>query len=640
MGMDALLVGLQLHGVENHSLSALARAGEDAGFSTTIAPFGGWQDIPSVIAATRRERPRLVGVSIQNGEASLASLMLCRLLREAGFRGELVCGGHFATLNARDILDSPAGVDAVVRYAGEEAWVGLLRGRPRAELPGLVFREGGAVVDGAPPQQTLARPPRPLPLPAHLGFPAADLVLSRGCEARCAYCCVGAASHAIDRGYLRHGLDEISDEVAWLYHERGVRVLNFMDDNLLPLDAGEALVWLRELQQRLRKARVGQLAFSLQLRADVVTEEVATVLAELGIGRAYVGIDGYSQPQLRQLGRRSPAAAGPIAVERLRRRGAFVLCNALLLGPTITFEALTAELDGLAQIDGAPVHLLPIDARRGTPYYENAARKGLIEGGFLWQHHRFADARTARVAEVILACPTRLHERSVPIALYDLGYNLGIARRLYPELDISRASFRYDEIARIWNRDQLRLLGAALDAASDDATAAALAAHEADDVRHHDERLVEECDGWLRDLERAATARERRPVRAHARGSLLSAVALSMGLAACKTRPLGLTDAAPPPFMDMATSSPDLALAECPDGRQPSPELPICTCPYGGQIRLVFDANGVVVSMSSPDGMMLPPDVAMCLSDFFKGYCYPSLANQTKDVMTSHCWVA
>jgi hypothetical protein len=284
--------------------------------------------------------------------------------------------------------------------------------------------------------------------------------------------------------------------------------------------------------------------------------------------------------------------------------------------------------------------LLPIDARRGTPYYENATRKGLIEGGFLWQHHRFADERTARVAEVLLACPTRLHERSVPIALYDLGYNLGIARRLYPTLDISRASFRYDEIARAWNRDQLRLLGAALDAASDAAASADLAAREASGVRRHDEALRQECDELLHELERAATLREQRSVRAHARGSLLSAVALSMGLAACKTRPLGLTDAAPA-SVDMTMSVPDLVTALCPDGRTALPDIQRgCTCPYGGQVRLVFDSNGLIVSITSPDGGMLPADVAMCLADFFKGYCYPSLANQTKDVMTSHCWVA
>src|SRR5207248_1576302 len=134
--------------------------------------------------------------------------------------------------------------------------------------------------------------------------------------------------------------------------------------------------------------------------------------------------------QLRQLGRDAPPDAGARAIDLLSDRGVYCLANALLFGPTIPFPSLLAEIDGLARIRRAPVHLLPIDARAGTAYFERARRRGLMEGGLLWRHHRFEDARTGRAAAVILSMPTRLVERSPPIALYDLGYNLGIARRL------------------------------------------------------------------------------------------------------------------------------------------------------------------------------------------------------------------
>jgi hypothetical protein len=34
--------------------------------------------------------------------------------------------------------------------------------------------------------------------------------------------------------------------------------------------------------------------------------------------------------------------------------------------------------------------------------------------------------------------PTRLEEYSVPVALYDLGYNLGVARRFVSGADVER----------------------------------------------------------------------------------------------------------------------------------------------------------------------------------------------------------
>jgi hypothetical protein len=400
-----------------------------------------------------------------------------------------------------------------------------------------------------------------------------------------------------------------------------------MDDNLLPMEGAEA--FLRELEEELRRRRVGRFAFSLQLRADAVDDGVADALAGLGLARAYVGIDGYSAPQLRQLGRDAPAGAGVRAIDLLTDRGVYCLGNALLFGPTIPFASLRAEIDGLARVRRAPVHLLPIDARAGTAYFERAQKRGLMEGGFLWRHYRFEDARTERAADVILSMPTRLVERSPPIALYDLGYNLGIARRLLGHEDDGS----YARISEAWNADQLRLLQAACEAAERGDTGE-LKARERDRVRAHDEALVAECDRLLAELERAVSRTQRRSVEVHARGRILSSVALAMGLAACRTQPFTL----PPP--DAGSVGGDLA-ATCPGARMPAPQIPMCLCPFGsGTIRVTIDGTGVVVALSASDGSPLPPDVQSCLDALFKDYCYPSLAGTTQEVMSSHCWVA
>jgi hypothetical protein len=652
--MDALLVGLLLPTVENHSLAVLRSAVEAAGFRVGTVGFGGWNDLDAAIDAALRTRPRLVGVSLQNTEAALATLSLTRLLRARGFAGRIVVGGHFATLNAADLLAAPAGVDVVVRFAGEAALVGLLRGEDPATLPGVVYRDAdGTVREGAPPRVSggdgIPRAARPERLPLHLGFPAADLVVSRGCEARCAYCCVAAVSAEAARapggGYARAPVAGIADEMAWLWHERGARVFNVMDDNLLPLEPAEAEAFVRALADALARRGVGRLALSLQLRADVVTDGVADALAALGLVRAYVGIDGLSSPQLRALGRSAAPAAGPRALERLAARGVFAMCNALLFGPTIDFPSVQAELEGLAQIRGAPVHLLPIDARAGTVYFARAALRGLMEGGPLWRHYRFADERTARVADVVVSMPTRLVERSVPIALYDLGYNLGIARRLVPGADLAWAEAAYFRISEAWNRDQLRLLGAAARAALDgDDAVARLKAEEAARVRAHDEALVQACDETLAAVERAVSLAERRGVRAHARGRILSSVALAMSLAACRTQPYELPQregAAPidAAVADAARAAVDAARA-CPPGLTAQADVSTCLCPFGSSVRITFDAVGIVTSVTRADGSPLPPDVQSCLVAFFKSYCYPSLAGTTKEVLSSHCWVA
>src|SRR6185503_11962284 len=99
------------------------------------------------------------------------------------------------------------------------------------------------------------------------------------------------APHAIS-GVTRWTSDRLAAEIAALYHQQAARVFTVMDDNLLPLAADDAHAFLRRLAHELRQNRVGPIALSLQLRADVVTPAVADALVAVGLVRAYVGVDG------------------------------------------------------------------------------------------------------------------------------------------------------------------------------------------------------------------------------------------------------------------------------------------------------------------------------------------------------------
>jgi hypothetical protein len=394
---------------------------------------------------------------------------------------------------------------------------------------------------------------------------------------------------------------------------------------------------------------------------------------------------------LKTLGRKAPDGAGARALAHLARRGVFAVCNALLIGPTVRFEDLRAETASLAELHDAPLHLLPIDVRAGTAYFDRAARRGLMEGSFLYRKYRFEDRRTERVARVLLALPTRLEERSVPVALYDVGYNLGVARRLVPEVGplVDELEGTYRAIANAWNADQIRLLEAAMEAAeAGDAAVEGLIAKEGPAVDGHDRALLASCDRALGRLARGVGTARGTPARAHARGSLLAA-ALSMSVAACGDR-TGLiapgpdSSVQPGDFDDGAGGSADrsvdsgfvffggddafvqdepvdydavvptdaacasygdAAIADampppgglCPDGTQPQ-EMPYdyarscawCLTPA----YLEFDSNGVLVSVRSESAMVIN-----CLQAFLGKSCYPSLAC-TVQTLIGHCWVA
>jgi hypothetical protein len=675
--MGVVLAGLVLPNVQNHSLAALGGALRRHNLAHDVVAFRGWRDIEPAVARARAAEASgdtVFGVSVQNTEAALASITLARVLRRRGFRGRIVCGGHFASLNAADILNEVPEVDVVVRLAGEEALVGLARGARTqdqlAALPGAVFRgDDGAVRMGAP-----ARAVGPVPgalhddaLPVHLGFPAVDLVGSTGCEAHCSYCCVAATTRLAgdearragdvgSNGVVRWTSDRLAAEIAALYHARGARVFTVMDDNLLPLAPADAERFLQRFGAGLARQGVGPIALSLQLRADAVTPAVADALVAVGLVRAYVGVDGYSRPQLVRLGRAAPPDAGARALAHLNARGVFAVCNALLVGPTIPLESIRTELEGMRAIRGAPLHLLPIDARAGTTYHARAERRGLLEGGFLWRRYRFEDPRTAVLAEVITGLPSRLEEHSVPLALYDLAYNLGVARRLLPALPLAREAETYARVSDAWNADQLRILEAAVRIATDADMAAArrFIADEEPRVRRFDRGLLDETEEALRAVEAAVRASGRRAARAHMRGQLLSAVAFSMALAGC-SRPLasnidgGARDVPPPPIevggYDWHWSAPEVPIQDgaCrSDPRDAGPTFDLDYC-FGGcipqQVTARFDSDGRIVAIDGVDGGTLAPDVVACLLGSFSSTCYPSLAGTTQ-TLTGHCWIA
>jgi hypothetical protein len=687
--MDVALIGLIVPELENHSLGALRGALEGAGRSATLVPFRGWADLAQACRAVLASRARVCGISIQSTEAAVTSLALARTLRAQGFRGTIVAGGHFATIDAGGVLEACPEVDAVVRFAGEEAIVALARGDAWRDVPGLVFRGAGGVVYGAPPRVSppLHTPARDAALPEHLGFPAADLVASHGCLERCAYCCVAgksamAAREASRAGgdpervrearYARRDVEALADEVAALFHERGVRVLNFMDDNVLPRESEDAAAWARAFASALASRSVPEIAFSMQLRADVVTSDVARALAEVGLVRAYVGIDGWSSGHLRELGRRAPAEAAQAALDRLADRGIFSMCNALIVGPTFRFESVLAEIEALTRVRGAPVHLLKLDVRAGSAYFELARRRGLLEGGPVLWHYRFVDDRTELFGELVTSLPTRLAERSVPMGLYDLGYNLGVARRLLPELDVSAQAEVYGRVTEAWNADQARLLRLAAELAGrrDKGGLAALRDRELPYLRAFDGALLGACDRALADVERAVSRAKTRRVRAHARSRILSAIAMTMGLSACgkletaqpnpgsvgdagqsgdagPDSPFGSdTDAAP---VDGSMPGYDAAAvdASCLDGGESctpftdvGPKASVaCGDLCGMPLEATFDANGVVVDVRSAGTVPLDPAIRDCILAILSKYTYPSLAGTTQ-TFGPHCWVA
>ena len=150
------------------------------------------------------------------------------------------------------------------------------------------------------------------------------------------------------RGRIQRPVDDLADEVAGLYHDRSVRVVRLVDDNLLGPDPRSARAWLADLEAALRRRRVGTMAWRVMAEPSVLSDEVADAFARLGVLSVLVGIESLTPQGKSALGRRGRHEDDQAALRRLAQRGIAPMLNVLALRPDGTLADTRAELDGLA----------------------------------------------------------------------------------------------------------------------------------------------------------------------------------------------------------------------------------------------------------------------------------------------------
>jgi anaerobic magnesium-protoporphyrin IX monomethyl ester cyclase len=292
---------------------------------------------------------------------------LIKTIRKNRNKGHITAGGHFPTVEYKKILETQQGIDSVVRFEGEQALTELaehLAGkRERSAVVNLVYREERTIkenpcIDHFPDIDALPFPVRNIRPQVRLGENFATLVASRGCwHSSCAYCCIGAF-HAGKKG-KRHALrsvENIARELSWLYHEQGVRLFQFHDDNFLQASEEDNCARLDGLMAALKNEGVdyGTTAFLIKARPDSITEEVADRLGRLGVVGVFLGVENASATGLKALIRGSKVHHIASAFELLHKHGIIVTYNILMFHPEATLDEINENILFMKKHPGFP----------------------------------------------------------------------------------------------------------------------------------------------------------------------------------------------------------------------------------------------------------------------------------------------
>ena len=320
--------------------------------------------------------------------------LLARALRARGYRGVLMAGGVHPTLCPRESLPDEA--DYAVQGAGEVPLRMILDGADPATISGLVWRNNGVLAVNAPaPVQNLDLDGLPFPLfrfdrdwiladgklrrldwamhSRHANWRGRyyDLVTSRGCAYRCAYCC-----NVYGAPVRRQSVARVIAEVKRVKEtEPRIAGINIQDDSFF---AGSD-DWLWEFCEKW-KAEIG-LPFITRMIPRYITPARLALLRDAGLQYVTMGLEGSDRVNREVYNRKETGASFLKAARTVLESGLWLSIDYIIHNPYET----EADLRDVARVLNALprphwwIVCLSLTPFPNTPLHERCAKDKTLD---------------------------------------------------------------------------------------------------------------------------------------------------------------------------------------------------------------------------------------------------------------------
>jgi anaerobic magnesium-protoporphyrin IX monomethyl ester cyclase len=259
-------------------------------------------------------------------------------------------------------------------------------------------------------------------LKAH-GYFSLNMAASRGCPFRCAWC----AKPIWGNQYLQRNATEVAQEMAHLKRSFNPDHIWFADDIF-----GFRVDWVAEFAASVQ-AEGARIPFTIQTRADLVSERMAEALRDAGCREAWIGAESGSQRVLDAMNKGTTVAEIRVARDRLKavgiRVGFFIQLG--YMGEELVDIVATRDLLEAARPDEIGVSVsYPLP---GTKFYDLV--KAQLHGKTHWHESNDLDMmfQGTYISDFYRAVRNLLHDQITLQAgdsAADLGEHRGAARAL------------------------------------------------------------------------------------------------------------------------------------------------------------------------------------------------------------------
>ena len=325
---------------------------KEAGFDTHLIDYDA-NNAESIISLAVREQPRLIIASVLFADRIAEYLDLFTTLRQAKLNAHHTIIGPLPAFTYAELLNACPALDSVLCNEPETTITQLANTcddkTQWQNIPGIAHRSPTPHVNPTLAQAHLDDLPFPISSPqspsSNLRF--ATIAASRGCYHECSFCLPCAFYRGQGTRYRLKSISQVTDEIEFLARN-GTQLFLFDDEQFLP-PQGAREKRIAEFDTELRRRNL-HIAFTLKCRADDVEPNLFRQLQNLGLLRAYIGIESGHAPTLEWMNKKTSVAQNIAALETLAQLGIVANFRMLMFHPWSTLETIRAEIDFLQNV--------------------------------------------------------------------------------------------------------------------------------------------------------------------------------------------------------------------------------------------------------------------------------------------------